>query len=92
MEPLHTKFSRRGLIRGAAMITGGGAAVAAGLGQGFASAQAAKVTQSVAKYQSTPKAKAQCSNCGSFVAPASCKLVSGSISPSGWCSLYNAKA
>jgi hypothetical protein len=92
LEPLHTKFSRRGLIRGAAMITGGGMVVAVGLGQGAASAQDAKVAQSVAKYQSTPKAKAQCSNCGSFIAPSGCKLVSGSISPSGWCSLYNAKA
>jgi hypothetical protein len=91
LEKLHTPLSRRGVIRGAAILTGAGAAVAAGFGQGAASAQAAKVSQSAAKYQSTPKAKAQCNNCGSFIAPASCKLVEGSISPSGWCSLYSPK-
>ncbi len=92
MENMRTTFSRRGMIRRAAMITGGGAAIAVGFGQGFASAQAAKVPPSAAMYQTTPKGKAQCDNCASFIAPGSCKLVSGTISPSGWCSLYMAKA
>jgi len=52
MEKMHARFSRRGVMRGAAVVVGGGA-VFAGLGQGFASAQATKIAQSVAKYQST---------------------------------------
>jgi len=89
---MHTTFSRRDVMRRAAMITGGGAMVAAGLGHGVALAQGAKVAQSAAQYQATPKAKAQCSGCTSFIAPGSCKLVSGAISPSGWCTLYAAKS
>jgi hypothetical protein len=85
-------YSRRGIIRRAAIIAGGGALTATGFGQGVASAQAAKVTQSAAQYQATPKAKAQCSGCTSFIAPGSCKLVSGAISPSGWCILFAAKS
>ena len=92
MEKMRPTFSRRGMMRQAAAIVGGGAIVAAGLGQGFASAQGAKIAPAVAKYQTTPKGKAQCSTCSSFIAPGSCKVVSGEISPSGWCSLYSAKA
>lgn len=91
MEKTQTNYSRRALIRRVATITGGGAIVAAGLAQNFAYAQATKVPQSAAKYQSTPKDKAQCGTCVSFIAPSSCKLVAGTISASGWCSLYNAK-
>jgi hypothetical protein len=92
LDNIHTTFSRRGIIRRAAVITGGGAVVAAGLTKNFASAQDAKVTQAQAQYQTTPKDKAQCNSCASFIAPASCKLVSGTVSPSGWCALYVVKA
>jgi hypothetical protein len=92
MEAMNARLSRRGLIRRAAAFAGGGTVLVAGLGPGSASAQAAKVAQGAAQYQKTPKGAAQCSTCGSFIAPASCKLVSGAISPSGWCALYSAKA
>jgi len=71
-------LSRRNLIRRAAVVAGGGVM--------------AKVAPSAAQYQATPKGGAQCSGCTSFIAPGSCKMVSGAISPSGWCILFAAKS
>jgi hypothetical protein len=53
-------------------------------------AQAKALPQQV-QYQQTPKGKQECSNCLQFIAPDSCKLVSGKINPKGWCLLYAAK-
>jgi secreted PhoX family phosphatase len=52
---------------------------------------ASKTSQKDASYQPTPKGNQQCVNCMNFQPPASCKIVDGAISPSGWCTLYNAK-
>jgi hypothetical protein len=49
---------------------------------------AAKVAQSIAQYQPTPKGGQACAGCNSFTAPNHCKLVAGDISPSGWCRLW----
>lgn len=35
---------------------------------------------------------APCSSCGNFIAPDSCKLVAGAISPEATCDLYTAPA
>jgi hypothetical protein len=43
------------------------------------------------QYQPTPKGKQRCDNCANFQAPSSCKLVDGTIAPSGWCILYRPK-
>jgi hypothetical protein len=48
----------------------------------------AKVAQSAVKYQDSPKDGKQCDGCKLFVAPNSCKNVSGDISPTGWCALW----
>ncbi len=48
-------------------------------------------TQQAAKYQTTPKADHQCLNCNFFVAPGSCKLVKGTIVPTGWCQFWAKK-
>ena len=53
---------------------------------------ASKVAKSAVAYQPKPRGKAQCDNCVQWLAPASCKLVAGDISPNGWCSIYFAKA
>ena len=38
------------------------------------------------KYQDKPGKNGQkCSGCSLFVKPASCKVVTGKISPNGWC-------
>jgi hypothetical protein len=90
LSPTSLCVSRRSLIRRAAAIAGGGVVAAASLGP--AAAQGAKLAPNVAQYQATPKGKAQCSGCASFVAPGACKLVSGAISPTGWCVLFAAKS
>jgi hypothetical protein len=58
----------------------------------FSGAEAdAKVAQTAAHYQPTPKGGLACAGCNSFVAPNQCKLVAGQISPSGWCRLWTKK-
>jgi len=52
---------------------------------------AAKVPPTAVNYQPTPKGNARCDSCVNWQAPASCKFVDGTISPSGWCSLYRPK-
>ncbi len=52
------------------------------------SAEAAKASQKVVKYQETAKGNQMCSNCKLFVAPNACQTVDGRISPDGWCMVY----
>jgi hypothetical protein len=51
-------------------------------------AWAAKMSQSAAKYQDTPKGDQRCDNCALFQAPEGCKSVSGTIKPEGWCKIW----
>lgn len=81
------ELSRRSLLRGAALI---GGAVAACAGAPAAMADS-KLAQAAARYQPTPKGNAHCGNCAHWQAPASCQLVQGPLSPSGWCLLYAPK-
>ena len=62
------------------------------LALGTTGAEAAKLSQSAARYQATPKDSKQCSNCNLFLPPNACKSVDGTISPSGWCVLWVKKA
>jgi hypothetical protein len=57
-------------------------------------ANAAKMAQTAAAvaYQDSPKGAQQCDNCALFEAPNSCKVVDGTIAPSGWCKLWAKKA
>ena len=48
-----------------------------------------KTSQLDAQYQATPKGMFSCALCTFFVKPRSCKLVSGDISPQGWCKLFD---
>ena len=64
------------------------AAAVAGPALVLGRAQAATLPQSAVAYQDSPKDGKQCDGCKLFVAPASCKSVSGSISPKGWCKLW----
>jgi High potential iron-sulfur protein len=56
-----------------------------------ATAQAAKVSQKIVKYQDTPKGEQRCDNCELFEAPSSCKNVDGTIAAQGWCMVYRKK-
>ena len=51
--------------------------------------QPGKVSQIAAAYQSTPKGLFSCAVCSFFIVPRSCKVVSGDISPTGWCKLFD---
>ena len=79
--------SRRGVLRAGLAILAGGALVTAARAQDADS----KVEQSVVQYQTSPKDGQKCSGCANFVAPNACKVVSGSISPEGWCVAYAPK-
>jgi hypothetical protein len=57
-----------------------------------AQAQNSKAAPATVAYQTKPHNGAQCSGCVQFMAPESCKVVSGIISPSGWCDLYSPKS
>ncbi len=55
-------------------------------------ARAAGLPPTAVSYQDTPKDGKQCSDCNFFIAPSSCKTVTGTISPTGWCKIYAKKA
>ena len=52
--------------------------------------QQAKLSKPEAEYQDSPKNDQQCSECTKFQPPKGCSVVSGDISPKGWCKLYEA--
>jgi hypothetical protein len=85
------EISRRRLLRASTFALGASALVGAGLGASPAIA-GSKFSQSMAKYQPTPKGAQSCDNCTQFQPPAACAVVEGKISPSGWCFLYARKA
>jgi hypothetical protein len=49
-----------------------------------------KFSPSDAAYQDSPKNDQQCSECTKFQPPKGCSVVTGDISPKGWCKLYEA--
>jgi len=74
--------SRRTVLRG--LVAAGCALCLPRLGH----AEAGKLSQVQAQYQDKPKGDQKCANCMHFVAPNSCKVVDGTISPDGWCTLW----
>lgn len=54
-------------------------------------ASAAKMSPKAMSYRPNPNGNQSCANCANFQPPASCKVVDGAISPSGWCILYRSK-
>jgi hypothetical protein len=88
-----TSFSRRMLLRKAAVIAVGGAAFGAAIAASAASAATApaKKPQGAVAYQATPKGSARCNACDQFQQPSACKTVTGVINPTGWCNLYSPK-
>jgi hypothetical protein len=51
--------------------------------------QSGKMSQIVAAYQSSPKGLFSCAICTFFIRPSSCKVVSGDVSPTGWCKVFD---
>lgn len=44
------------------------------------------------RYQDQPKGNQSCAGCKNFVHPGACRVVTGPVSPNGWCLLFKAKA
>jgi len=65
-------------------------AAALSLGAAPAGAQElVRVSQREAQYQNIPKGMLNCAACTFFVRPRGCKVVTGDISPQGWCKLFD---
>jgi len=83
-----TKQSRRSLLKGAMLVAGGTlAATVIPVKQAYAQ----KAPKEAMKYQESPKDGQKCSDCTYFQPPSSCGVVDGTISPNGWCVLFNKK-
>ena len=78
-------YKTAGMSRRTVLLAAAGAAPLLALTGGEAQA---KLAQAAVKYQTEPRDGHQCDGCVQFVAPNSCKLVDGEISPTGWCSLW----
>lgn len=48
-----------------------------------------RVSQAEAQYRHTPNGMFSCATCTFFIKPRSCKVVTGDISPTGWCKLFD---
>ena len=81
--------TRRGILRAGLAAVGGAAAVGA-TWVPRALAQS-KIAPAQVQYQTQPKNGQKCSQCVNFVAPNACKIVSGDISPEGWCIAFAPK-
>jgi hypothetical protein len=84
-------LSRRNVLQCASIIAGGAAAIGASARAFAADAGSGKVSQQAAAYQTSPKNGQRCTDCALYIAPASCKLVDGAISPAGWCKFFAKK-
>jgi hypothetical protein len=58
------------------------------LGTAAMAAGQEKISQKDAQYQDSPRDIRMCATCTLFLPPRSCKVVSGEVSPNGWCKLF----
>jgi hypothetical protein len=90
MDQQKSKLSRRSLLSGAVKLAGAtlaGAVIPIQLASGQQ-----KASKEAMKYQDKPNGDQRCDNCMQFVAPSSCKVVDGTVSPSGYCIAWVKKA
>ena len=95
LEMLNEKVTRRGFLKGSALL----ASIAVVTATGVMTREAvAGVPKSVMQYRDHPNGNKECSNCIQFIpgpsakANGKCKIVDGAISPHGYCNAYSAKA
>lgn len=87
-----TNITRGGALRNLIVLPALAAACAMG-----ATTYALADSRTDLKYQSTPKGKQKCDGCTLFVpgktasANGTCKVISGPISPNGWCTAFAQK-
>jgi hypothetical protein len=83
-----SNLSRRRVLKVAVVAAGAG--LAASVRQSALAQQ--KASKEAMKYQDKPNGNMQCDNCSQFEAPNSCKVVEGTISPTGYCIAWVKKA
>lgn len=83
------RVSRRDFLFATAV--GSGAIVGASLVGSVPAYASNKIPQKAVSYQATPKGNQRCDGCALWQGSSSCKLVDGTIAPSGWCSLFKKK-
>ncbi len=83
--------SRRSTLRKAVLTAGGAALLVTAMGECRKAQAQSKMAQKAVGYQDSPQGAESCGNCIQFMAPASCKIVEGSISPGAWCKVYAKK-
>ena len=94
LEVLNEKVSRRGFLKGSALL----ASIAVVTATGVMTREAvAGVPKSAMHYQDHPNGDKDCSKCIQFIpgpsakADGKCKIVDGAISPHGYCDAFSAK-
>jgi hypothetical protein len=93
VEDVTKKLTRKDALRGIVVLP-----ALAGLIAGSTAIADAKGTKEQFKYQGSPKDGHSCDGCHFFVvgksatASGTCQIVSGSISPHGWCTAWAAKS
>lgn len=83
--------SRRAVLKAGLTAMAAGVAALAGTEQVRAQ-PAQKLAQKVVQYQPHPNGNAECDKCVNWIAPNSCKIVAGTISPKGWCVAFAPKS
>jgi hypothetical protein len=86
--PKSADSSRRRMLLGMAGLAG----ACAGISASRARAAPPKMKPTDVAYQVKPNGGKSCNQCANFQPPGACTVVSGEISPSGWCSLFKARA
>jgi hypothetical protein len=81
-ESVGDRRSRRALLRA------GFGAVAALCGTAVAAGAQIKISQAAVGYQEQPSGDRRCAICAHFRQPNQCQLVTGAVSPLGWCRLF----
>jgi hypothetical protein len=88
-KPASAVLSRRAMLRN---VSAGGAVI---LGTVIGTCRMAeaqtKATKQAVSYQDKPHDDQRCDNCLQFEPPSACKVVEGSVSPSGWCLIWAKK-
>jgi hypothetical protein len=93
MKESPSVMTRRGFVANAVVLP-----ALAGLLLAETTAAEAKASKALLKYQTTPNNGHKCSQCSFFIpgsspkADGTCKIVDGSISPTGWCTAFSAKS
>ena len=83
---------RRRLIVDLTLLAGAASLFDLILPGSWAVAGQVKLAQNEIGYQPTPKGQQRCDACVNWNPPGTCKLVAGSISPTGWCGLFARKS